>query len=243
MTNQVNKFDAVVDFNASLNDVEALERIANAYKKLKKEDKFSLILRSAVLFLGTHLECLFESIAEEYVYKIEQMKLSRRYLPEKLIISSLQHKFTDGLIKKVKAGNPKCKDDLMSLAKIIACNEPVTNIDIDTSFSYGKHGSGAVNKLFSRIDIDDVFDKCKVTIYFESMFSDEPEEQEVNIREKFNTLTGVRNGLIHENKSPTVSVFNEILSDIPHYRAFATALENLLDNSLAAILENSKVAA
>ncbi|EKO3808329.1 hypothetical protein NTE10_000178 [Vibrio harveyi] len=243
MTNQTYKFDAVSDFNTSLNEVETLAKVANAFDKLDKQDKRSLLLRSAVLFLGTHLECLFESIAEEYVYKIEQMQLSRCHLPEKLILSSLQHNFTDELIKKVKSGNPRCKEDLVKLAKIIECDQPVTDINLDTRFSYGKHGSGIVEKLFSRLDIDDIFEKCTVTTKVESILSDELEDQEVNIKQKFNVLTGIRNGLIHENKSPNFSTFNAILGDIPHYRAFATALDNLLDGNLNSILENSKTAA
>lgn len=236
-------FDAVQDFNDSLDEVETLLRLADGYNKLNKQDKRSLILRSAVLFLGTHLECLFESMVEEYIYKIEQMALRRDQLPEKLILSSVQHHFTDELIKKIRNGNPRCKQDIVKLAKIIECTEPVTEIKLDTSFSYGKHGSNVVEKLFARIDINEIFEHCVVTEEIESLLSEEPELVTVDIKQKFNTLTGVRNGLIHENKSPNTTTFNSILGDIKHYRAFAFRLEELLKSKLAEIHNNAQNAA
>ncbi|EGR4674155.1 hypothetical protein C4G56_RS16265 [Vibrio parahaemolyticus] len=234
-------FDAVQDFNDSLDEVETLLRLADGYNKLNKQDKRSLILRSAVLFLGTHLECLFESIVEEYIYKIEQMALRRDQLPEKLILSSVQHHFTEELIKKIRSGNPRCKQDIVKLAKIIECTQPVTEIKLDTS--YGKHGSNVVEKLFSRIDINEIFELCVVTEEIESLLSEDLELVTVDIKQKFNTLTGVRNGLIHENKSPNTTTFNSILGDIKHYRTFASSLERLLKSKLTEIHDNAQNAA
>lgn len=236
-------FDAIKDFNDSLDEVEILLRLADGYNKLDKQDKRSLLLRSAVLFLGTHLECLFESMVEEYIYKIEQLALRRDQLPEKLILSSVQHHFTEELIKKIRNGNPRCKQDIVNLARIIECGQPVTEIKLDTSFSYGKHGSNVVEKLFARIDINELFLNCVVQEEIESLLSEDPELVTVDIKQKFNTLTGVRNGLIHENKSPNTATFNSILGDIKHYRAFASSLEKLLMSRLAEIHSNAQNAA
>ncbi|CAI2388391.1 MULTISPECIES: MAE_28990/MAE_18760 family HEPN-like nuclease [Alteromonas] len=240
---ELQSFDAIQDFNESLDEVETLIRLAIGYEKLNKHDKRSLILRSALLFLGTHLECFFESIAEEYIYRLEQMSLKREQLPEKLILSSVQHQFTDELIKKIKSGNPKCKQDIVMIAKTIECDQPVTEINVDTKFSYGRHGSSIVKKLFARLDINDVFKSCVVTTEVESLLSDEPEIVTIDVEKKFNALTGVRNGLIHENKSPNAATFNSILSDIPHYRNFAKGLGCLLNDKLNEIRKNASVAA
>jgi len=225
-------FEALTDFHNSLNEVDTLVKVSNGYQTIGKNNKRLLVMRSAVLFLGTHLECFFEALAEEYLFKIEQLALPRERIPEKLLMSSVHYHFTEQLITKVQSKNPTCKEQLIKLANIVACEEPVTELKIDTSFSYGKHGSGVVEKLFKRLDIENIFENSPVYIEEESMLSDEPIQVEVNIKNKFNVLTGIRNGLIHEYNTPQTEVIEAILSDIQLYKKFGGSLVSHLTSKL-----------
>ena len=235
----VQYFEAVTDFHDSLEELNQLIKIANGYKKLGKLEKRDLMLRSTVLFLGTHLECLFETIAEEYIFKIEQAGLPRDKVPEALLMSSVHYHFNEELVQKVKAKNPLCKDPLINLAKILSCDSPVNDLKIDTSFSYGKHGSAVVEKLFKRLDIEDLFSNCLVTISRDSMLQEEPEVTVVDIKGKFNALTGARNALIHQYSMPNERTIGRIIQDIPLYKQFADSLAELLHQRLENILNQA----
>ena len=178
-------FEAMKDFEESLNELQILVRLSNDFKKYNRLDKQSLMMRSIVLFLGTHLECFFESICEEYLFKIEQLSLPREKIPISLLMSSVHFHFNDDLIAKIQSKKPACRDGILNLAKILNCEEPVTELKIDTRFSYGKHGSKVVTKLFERIDISEIFEKCKVFEEVETMLSDVPDYQPINIKDNW----------------------------------------------------------
>lgn len=218
------KFEALEELNKSLEEIAMLEKISRSYLRLNRIRKSALMQRATILFLGTHLECFFESIAEEYVYKVEQLSLPRDKIPEQLIMSYVHNYFSDQLISHINKKNIRCKPGIMKLAEIVSCPSPVTELKIDTSFSYGKHGSNELKSLFDRVGINDLFDNCKVYIYEESMLSDESIKIEIDIKSKFDTLTGIRNALIHQNTPPRPELVIQIVDDVKHYKEFCSAL-------------------
>ncbi|MHA2714386.1 HEPN domain-containing protein [Vibrio owensii] len=228
-------FEALSDFNESLDELGLMIKLSEGYKKLNRPDKRALMQRATVLFLGTHIECFFESIAEEYIYKIEQLELPRNKVPEKLLMGSVQFHVNDQLLSKINKRSLKCKETLVKLAKIVSCSSPVTELKIDTGFSYGKHGSNEVIKLFDRLDVENIFDHCKVLIEVESMLSEEMEVKQIDIANKFNVLTGTRNSLIHQFKVPREDILMEVIQDIEYYREFAAEVSKLLASKVNAL--------
>lgn len=230
-------FDALKDFNESLDELRILIKLSSDFKRFNRVEKQSLMFRSIVLFLGTHLECFFESIAEEYLFKIEQCSLPRDRIPINLLMSSVHHHFNEELISNIQSKKPACKDGIIKLANILSCESPVTELKIDTRFSYGKHGSRIVKKLFERLDIPDIFSSCKVFTEQETMLSETPELKEENIKGKFDLLTSTRNLLIHEYKAPSQATIEGIIEDIDLYRRFGESLSDLLEAKLQEICE------
>lgn len=235
-------FEALTDFNESLDELDILISLSKNFEKIQRYEKQTLMLRSIVLFLGTHLECFFESIAEEYIFKIEQLSLPRDKIPMNLLMSSVHHHFNEDLISKIQRKNHDCKTGILKLAEILSCNSPVTELKIDTRFSYGKHGSKIVSRLFERLDILDIFTSCKVFVEQESMLSDVPERIEINIKSKFDLLTSTRNSLIHEYKIPNSSTIESIIKDIEYYRIFGSSVADVLEMKLMEIEESSTLA-
>ncbi|HAS8329497.1 TPA: hypothetical protein I7708_12535 [Vibrio vulnificus] len=235
-------FDALDDFNKSVEELNILVKAASGYKLLKRPEKQSLMLRSTVLFLGTHLECFFESIAEEYLFKIEQLHLPRAIIPERLLMGAVQYHFDENLVAKINKKSLKCRDTLVKLAQIVSCESPVTELKIDTGFRYGKHGANEVQNLFSRLDIDAVFENCTVYIEKESMLSEGPEKEKVDVKAKFNTLTSIRNALIHQYTMPDEDVINNVIGDIELYKHFAERLAQLLSKKIESLEEQNKAA-
>jgi hypothetical protein len=226
------KFDALDDLDKSLVEIAILSKTSSLYLKLGREDKSALMQRAIILFLGTHLECFFESIAEEFVYKIEQLALPRDKIPERLIMSYVQNYFNEQIISQINKRSIRCKSSLIKLAEIVSCSSPVTELKIDTSFNYGKHGSNELKSLFDRICIHNIFDNCKVYIDEETMLSDEKIKREVDIKAKFDTLTGIRNSLIHQNSLPRPEMVNQIIDDVSLYREFCSQLALYMAKSI-----------
>lgn len=198
-----------IDFSAQKDFQDALEEI-HIFLNLAKENvdnkNSNLFLRASVLFLATKLECFFEDIVSEYIYAIENLSLTASQLPESMILAAIDNHFSEERLARIKHKNPLCKDDLSKVVPFIDGSIPITKLDLDLKFSYGKHGSGNVEKLFSRIGVDNLFNLCTIEIYRESMLSEENEVVKINAKNDFDSLTGIRNGIIHENKSPNITI-------------------------------------
>ena len=221
------------DFDDALQEIEILVAFSREYQS--DELKRSLFLKSGILFLSTKLECFFEDVIEEYIYKIEQLNLTADKLPEPLVMSAIHYHFSDDMIAKINHKKPVCRMELKKILPFIEMNTPINKIKIDTKFSYGKHGSKVVHSLFARIGIEDIFNKCKIYVTEETMLSDESEIIEIDIKSDVDSLTGIRNGIIHENKNPSISeetVENYML----HFRKFVQSITDMLDQSYTKLL-------
>ncbi len=195
------QFTAKDDFFDALQEVNDLLTLAEQEASVIRKLTF---VKSSLLFLTTQLEVLFENLVEEYVFLMKQHIKKPEKVPEPIILSAINIHLSEELLLKVKNKNSKCIEPLKKISSILS-RESLDYIAVDNRFSYGKHGSKELESLLNRIGVSGIFDKCKVTETRESLLTDEDEVIEINVKSRFDALTGIRNAIIHENKNPNVT--------------------------------------
>lgn len=227
-------FQSENDFYEALEEVDVF--ISLAKDNNQDDKKRSLFLKSGILFLGTKIECFLEDIVEEYIYKLEQLELTSEKLPEAIVLSAIHFHFSESMMSKIKQKKPACREELIKIYHLLENRDPINKINIDTKFSYGKHGSGVVAALFERIGVEDIFDRCKVIVSEESMLSDEKQDIDINIKSEVDSLTGIRNGIIHENKSPSISE-ERLEKYVDNFKIFVRNIAKELDGEFKKFIE------
>lgn len=201
------------DFEASVKEVELLLALAAS----ANHDERPALLKSSVLLLMAKVENYLESAIEEARYEIETSAVLAADLPAELVIASLQYIVDESFISQLKAGSQRALERLRDFAPALT-GEAMTSLKIDTRFSYGRHGEAEIKKLFARLGVKDVFAEIK--------FDDDSLEVEA-IKADINSLTAIRNNIIHNDASPSFTV-EQVEGFVVKLLAFARGVEGLL---------------
>lgn len=213
-------------FEQTLQEVEILIAMA---KECENNDqiKYGAINKSAFLLLASKFENFIERILEDYIDSICQLNLSCTQLPEILLI---QHTFQ--LLDKIESYNTRHKHDkakniFQNIGQLWAADNNISKLDIKCKFSYGKHGEKEFKKLFKIIGFDDIFSEIEI-INLEESLIDHTNQQIIDFKEKINSLTSLRNNILHEDASPNLNV-NMIEEYKQYIGQFAQKLIDLLN--------------
>lgn len=223
--------EVVNEFNQTLNEVEVL--ISTAEENISDNLRYSTYIKSAILLLSGKFENFLELISDTYIYQINKSNLISKKIPESI---KLSHSYK--IIEKIKnkksvVGSEKeTRQFFNEIGAIwVLEDQPFSNVQIECKFSYGKHGEEELIKLFSNIGINNIFDQIQVIMPNE----DDPTEKNViDFKGTFNTLTGLRNNILHQNASPNLTHL-DVLTNLNIIKTFSNELSNYLDNSLVAI--------
>lgn len=202
---------ATADFDSSLREADALLVLAASMHG--DAVAFSALLKSSILLLTSKLEAFLEGAAEECRFFIENAACSAGILPSAMRVAMLQSFFDDSFLMKLKHGNPQILDRLDALKELFYGGE-VQKLVVETKFSYGKHGDSEVRKLFQRFGIKDIFESAY-------------EEDIDAIKADLNSLTAIRNNIIHNDASPSFSV-EQVLGFVAKMRDFSSRLDACL---------------
>lgn len=188
-------FQARKDFLDSLKEVDCLLELAR--KSEESHPVHSALLKSSILLLASKLESFIEAVVEECRYYIERCHLDARVLPPALVAAVLKTTVDDALTIKIRSGNLSSLEGLKCLLPFLS-GAMVPALPIEVGFSYGKHGEVEFRKIFKRLGIDNVFDAAE-EVSGEVDFS-------VAVRADINSLTAIRNNIIHNDASPSFTV-------------------------------------
>jgi hypothetical protein len=184
-----------------------------------------------LLLIAGKFESFAESIFEEFVFKLNELKLPCHKIPDPI---RLQHSFQ--ALQILDGGQLRNKSDEViklfnQIGKLWVTSEMFCELRIDNSFSYGKHGSKEFAKLFERIGIVDVFDEVKLTEKLEIVSTEDPMERLIDFRGVFNSVCSMRNNILHQDVSPNLNT-GEIEQYRQQFEAFAVKLDAYLANRL-----------
>lgn len=179
--------DATKDFfDETKNEIELLLN----YSKRNKKNllKFSTFNKSAIVLLCSKFEAFLENFLEEYVY-LHMSKSNNKTLD-----SNIYEHLIDNLIESLettKTKRVKRKTHIENISLLCGANEisDLTNFKVNAKFNYGKHGQKEIEKLLTTFGFSR-FTKEKSTISF---------------MKKFNSLNAIRNNIIHEDATPSLT--------------------------------------
>jgi hypothetical protein len=198
----MDNFESVNDFNEAIKEIHIL--IENANLSINDNLKYRTFNKSSIVLLCGKFESFIEGFLEEfgfYILNNFSNKQLETYIKEHLI---------DILIKDLenKKNNPiKRGEILMKFVKILGNDEVLCNeFEINSKFSYGKHGQSEVTKLLKKFGFNEFADSEENKIFYE----------------KFNSLNNIRNNILHQDSTPSLTH-----QDVENYLAI---LEKFIEN-------------
>ncbi|HVM51275.1 MAG TPA: HEPN domain-containing protein [Candidatus Acidoferrum sp.] len=196
-------FEALAGFTDSLAEVDILCEAADAASSDRQ--KSSTFNKAALLLIAGKFESFAESIVEEFVFKLNECRLPCDRIPTGL---RLQHTFgaLSQLERLRQPGNQEEAAQLFRrLGTLWATTERFDDLALHAKLAFGRHGEGELIKLFEKLGIPDIFDVVQLAERVETLSSDAPVEAMIDFRGIFNSVTAMRNNILHEDASPNLS--------------------------------------
>ncbi len=233
-------FECLEKFYEALQEVEVLIATAKAYETDKV--KYLTYNKASLLLLAAKFENFVEQIVAEYIDVINSMKLNCEQIPECLRINHSLFKLEKS--KSIFEQQHRQEDIirvLSELGELWSEQNIFEKISVNCKFNYGRHGDKELIKLFANIGIKDIFAKVKIYNDQESLMSDD--KIEVDFRGLFNSMSGMRNNIIHQDATPDLT-HNEIEKYACNFKEFAKEVSVRLAEVLSeiyggAIIQNS----
>lgn len=177
----------ITDFRKSISEVEQLIK----YAKRNSNDiaRYQLFDKAAIIFLSIKFEVFLEDFVEEH------SRLIVNHQTNKAISVDIRQQYIEMAISKAvtikKVGEKERY--LRQLSCLWQDNErdikPLMDVRPSTKFNYGKHGQSEIETLFNNHGL--------------SVFIHQPEVQ--TILRSLNSLICVRNNVIHQDASPSLT--------------------------------------
>lgn len=189
------------DFDREMNEVRRLIDLSNTPggKDLK-----GLLLGLAVIKIATDMEVFFESIVETFDDILRNKNIKNHLIPESVRFHIVTQKIDEAFIGQVKNRKITAIQTIQYLSALWSPEHDFTG-GISSDFDYGKHGSSAVERLFNRVGIEDLFNLIKFFDESDSSMIDQKEE--VNIKGLIDSITNYRNKVIHEGEAINITDF------------------------------------
>jgi len=220
-------FSCLDDFSNSLAEVQII--LKQAEKKHENTKEYNICIKSALLFLVAKFEAFLEDLVTEYIHAIENKNLNHSSLPKVLKLHAIDKIIDEKFLSDVWNHKANAIQTIEKLAKLCVGDQKIDLIEIDKKFDYGKHGQKAINTLFSRIGVDNVFSECKIYEKQESLIG--KNRIEINITADINSLTFFRNNILHDDITPSITH-----PQITTYKKHLLKFSKKLDKTLAAKL-------
>lgn len=222
--------DSTTAFEKTLAEVEIL--LAEADRSVDNEPKTAVMNKAAVLLLTGKFEAFLESVAEDFLFAMNSLRCHGRHVPLRLLAEH-SVKAVQNLRQKLDSGNlDAVRKAFSAVSRLWSDLDPCTRLAVPCRFNYGRHGEDEIVKLFRRLGVDDLFEQVVVHETTREIYDSE-EEQQVDIRGLVNSLTGLRNNILHQDASPSLTS-TTIRQQSTSLKEFARELERLLQALLDA---------
>jgi len=222
-------FDALGDFCDSLREIDILCDAAQVAQADQR--KYSAFNKAALLLIAGKFETFSESIVEEFVFKLNALSLPSHSIPDAI---RLHHTFY-ALRSLDKVRNRQAQKEAISLfcslGKLWASEEACSILKVESKFSFGQHGEAELIKLFEKVGVGDVFEVITLSESLETVSTETPINSVVDFRGIFNSVTNMRNNILHQDASPNLNT-----DLIRKYRQYFEVFAGRLDEHLATLL-------
>jgi len=196
----MDKLDATKEFfNEALKEINLLI----SYSRRNKNDflKYATFNKSAIVLLCSKFESYIENALQEYSYL--HLKNSSNKSVDSHIFENVVEEIM-GNLELTKNNRVKRRPHLNSIAEFCGSEEcsPIDHYSVKAKFNYGKHGQKEVEKLLNKFGFSEITKT----------------ESSANFFKQFNSLNFIRNNIIHEDATPSltdkdVEKYLKIISD------------------------------
>lgn len=232
-------FDATLAFDAALNEIDLL--ISRAEIAQHKSDEYAVYTKAALVLLASKLEAFAENIVEDYADSVGELDLKAKHIPREVRATATSFLLGSCLNGGTGFnGSAKAVNALIDAAKLWDDEAPLVDLPIDTRFNYGKHGSKELRNLFERIGITDICGTCLVSSGIDSLVQQGGERE--NISADIDSLTNIRNNIIHSDASPANLTHQQIRKYRERLWEFCYLVDNHMEKTRYEIVSQSRSA-
>ena len=225
------RIESADDFATTLVEVDLLLSESDECapgKERANEALAAALNKAALLLLMGKFEAFLESTAEEFLFAVNQVGAHARHIPERLLLEHSVQAVSVAKDKLASGDVPGLRAVFVALGRRWSELEPCSDLVVSCKFSYGKHGEAEMVKLFKRLGIDDVFTVVTVTTLGETYDGQAPTT--IDIKGMVNSLTGIRNNILHQDESPTLTS-DSLRQQSAALKMFAVELVKLLQTT------------
>ncbi|MDP8212121.1 MAG: HEPN domain-containing protein [Candidatus Zapsychrus exili] len=195
-------FESEKKFREAVEEVELLTFVAEAYER--EELLYVVCNKSALLLLIAKFEAFVVNIICEYIVLINKLNLGTRHIPTAL---KLKHTFSKiGNVDYLK--HPHKTTEAIKIFQDIGLlwikEKKFNKLQIDSKFSFGKHGSKEIDNLFHETGLHDIFSNIKIYKKTSSALGSSHNEK-IDFKGMLNSVVCIRNGIIHEDATPSLT--------------------------------------
>lgn len=178
-------FSATSGFNSAIVEVDIL--ITYAGRNTRNIDKYATFNKSALILLCSKFEAFIEEFLEEYSYECCQI-CDNKNLDTALFNHLLEVQINH--LEKVKNNQTRRLPVLQNISLLVDANtNSLIGFKVDSKFNFGKHGQKELTNLLTKFGFKSFNDR-KIT---------------ENFYRKFNSLFNIRNNIIHEDATPSLT--------------------------------------
>ena len=222
-------FDATSSFDAALSEVDFLAERAQAASGNSHD--YLAYLKAAFVLLGAKFEAFAENIVEDYVVELASLLPKTKHLARDLRIHSTNHLLNQCITNTSFSGRTQSIQSLLAAAELWDEEYQIRNISISNKFNYGKHGSEEIKNLFRRIGFQDVLNDCQVMSNSTNSMLPSLMDR-VAITPDIDSLTHIRNNIIHSDASPNNITHQQLLGYKDKLWEFGFVVDLRLDREL-----------
>ncbi|MES2377045.1 MAG: HEPN domain-containing protein [Bacteroidota bacterium] len=207
------QIEAVEEFRDACDEIHLL--IKYSKKNSKDFKKYATFNKAAIVLLCAKFEAFLESFLEEYAFfhlNLSSNLTVDRFLYDHMIECIVSH------LEIYKTKPEKRKESIVKLATLCGTAEirPINDFRVDSKLRFGKHGQGEVERLLKAFGFIDYAVSEKVKSFFIT----------------FNSLNSMRNNIIHEDATPSLTHQN-VKSYLDSVEEFISGLETIAVNKIS----------
>ncbi|QDV62760.1 HEPN domain-containing protein [Crateriforma conspicua] len=191
--------EAGSEFEESLQEFNLLLELAVQADENDEDEQYAVFLKCALLLLTSKFECFLEELVEEVGDWIRTENVPCSVLPIEISTHYTHRRSCNVESHYNQAKFEDIRVSSTALAKFWL-DQDSGDFEIDCKFSYGKHGEKEVAKLLRRVGVPDPFDAINVEIE-----KADGTTQQVDMAGIVNSLTAIRNNVLHQNASPQLT--------------------------------------
>ena len=182
-----NFMDSIKEIRERLSEIDIL--LEDAIKNQTLITKYQLYLKTSIVLLSTKFEVFLEDFIEEHSQRLLNGHTNLSF-PSKL----KDIYFDSGIEMIFKEKKRQKKKTLFQSLMILLQTDyhsisPLNSIRPSMKFNYGKHGEKEIKALFERHGLGEFVKKEDLRVCFE----------------KINSLISIRNNVIHQDASPSLT--------------------------------------